>query len=120
MSPVKRLLPLALVGCVNFEPYPGGVDRQIHALQAPSTQYSLEVSYPLWPDEVEAYVQKKESDGWHLHDQYPAGGETLKQEVPDAIPSWWSASNFTPSKVRELRDDPLRRKIILVFRRAAS
>jgi hypothetical protein len=120
MRPLKRALlsVLCLLGaCLYLEPQPQVVDQPFHNLQDTPKQFTEEVSPPLWPDEIREYIRAKEADGWWLHDQHPAGGSRPSHEVPDAVPSWWVADNFDGSKIRDIPNDPIKHKTILVFRR---
>lgn len=110
-------LVLALGACVYLEPSPPVVDRQFHDLQDSPKQFTEEVSLPLWHEEIADYVKMKEADGWWLYDQYPAGGDRPRHDVPDVIPPWWLADNFDRSKIVDIPNDPIKHKTILVFRR---
>ena len=120
MTRVKFLACLILTslgGCLYLEPSPPVVDRPFSELTDAPRQFTELCSPSLWLDEIRPYIGKMEADGWFLYDQYPAGGERPRHEVPDTVPIWWAADQFDRSKTVDIPNDPIRHKTILVFRR---
>lgn len=99
MIPAMRTwawLVVALVflgGCVHHMPNSERIERPPHKIELEPDRFTQRVSPPLWPDEVDEYIQQMRSEGWEPLYRYPA------------------------AEPGTFLDDPIKHKVIVVFQR---